>query len=301
MSKRVDSNLRVRLRWAAVIKRERFSVRFYRRVGLAAAAWCHHLPRVSVLPAMGRFAGKTAIVTGAAGGIGAATVERLLSEGASVALFDLSTSKVHDAAERLRSRGFKAASYICDVSSEESWAWAVAKTRADLGPIHVLVSNAANFDMSPAHELSRTSWDHQIAVNLTATLLGFKACLDDLKATRGSVVLVSSVHASLGFPGRAAYAASKAGLTGLGRQLAVEYAQAVRVNWVLPGPILTPAWDGRSPEDRIVTEQTTLEKRLGRPEEVAATIVFLASDDASYITAQGIVVDGGMTAWREGI
>jgi NAD(P)-dependent dehydrogenase (short-subunit alcohol dehydrogenase family) len=250
---------------------------------------------------MNRFAGKTAIVTGAAGGIGSATAERLLSEGAAVALFDLSGSKAHDTAERFRAKGYTARSYICDVASEESWAQAVSQARADLGRIHVLVSNAANFDMAPAHQLSRESWDRQLAINLTATFIGFKACLDDLQSTKGSVVLVSSVQAYLGFAGRPAYAASKAGLTGLGRQLAVEYGQSVRVNWVLPGPIFTPAWEGRSEEDKAVTEQTTVAKRLGKPEEIAATIAFLASNDASYITGQGIVVDGGMNIWREGV
>ena len=112
------------------------------------------------------------------------------------------------------------------------------------------------------------------------------------------MVITSSVHALVGLPGHPAYAASKGGLTALTRQLAVEYGPDVRVNCVLPGPILTPAWDGITDEDRARSVEQTVAGRFGRPDEVAAAIAFLASGDATYITGASLPVDGGWTIYK---
>ena len=249
-----------------------------------------------VTPA-GRFAGKTAIVTGAASGIGSATAERLAAEGAQLSLVDLA-GQVDDTAATLRADGAAAFPVQGDVAEEGTWQRAARLARSACGGVDVLISNAAVNYRLPVHELSRAQWDAQLAVNLTATFLGIQACLADLTERHGSVVVTSSVHALVGLPGNPAYAAAKGGLTALTRQLAAEYGPAVRVNAVLPGPILTPAWDGTGEEDRQRSIEQTAAKRFGTPAEVAAAIAFLASEDASYITGASLTVDGGWSIFK---
>jgi NAD(P)-dependent dehydrogenase (short-subunit alcohol dehydrogenase family) len=159
--------------------------------------------------------------------------------------------------------------------------------------VDVLVSNAFTVDVAPAHETSLASWERQLAVNLTGGFLGVRALLPDLRERRGAIVLISSVHAHKGIPGHPAYAAAKGALLSLSGQLAVEYGPEVRVNAVLPGPILTAAWDRVSQADRDRSVAETAAGRFGRPEEAAAAIAFLASPEASYITGSSLLVDGG--------
>ena len=247
----------------------------------------------------GRFAGKTAIVTGAAStsGIGYATAERLAAEGARLVLVDLD-GEVDDAAGQLRAGGATAFAVQGDVAEEDTWQRAARLARSARGGVDVLVSNAAVNHRLPLHELSRAQWDTQLAVNLTAAFLGVRACLADLIERQGSVVMTSSVHALFGLPGNPGYAAAKGGLTALTRQLAAEYGPAVRVNVVLPGPILTRAWDPVSEEDRQRSIEQTTAKRFGTPAEVAAAIAFLASADASYVTGASLTVDGGWSIFK---
>jgi glucose 1-dehydrogenase len=245
----------------------------------------------------GRFAGKTAIVTGGASDIGRATAGRLAAEGARLVLVDLA-AEVDDAAGRLRADGAAAFALQGDVSEEDTWQRVADLARSACGGVDVLVSNAAVNHRRPVHELSRAQWDTQLAVNLTAAFLGVRACLADLSERQGSVVVTSSVHALFGLPGNPGYAAAKGGLTALTRQLAAEYGPAVRFNAVLPGPILTRAWDGTSEEDRQRSIEQTVAKRFGTPAEVAAVIAFLASADASYVTGASLTVDGGWSIFK---
>lgn len=239
-----------------------------------------------------RFTDQVAVVTGAASGIGAATAARLAEEGAAVVLADVATERGEAVAAGIREAGGRATFVTADVSEQDAWD-RIAAAAHTYGPVGVLVSNAYTVEVVPAHEMSLASWERQLAVNLTGGFLGFRTLLPDLRERRGSVVLTSSVHAHKGIPGHPAYAASKGALLSLCGQLAVEYGPEVRVNAVLPGPILTAAWDRVPAEDRERSVAETAARRFGEPREVAAAIAFLAAGEASYITGSSLLVDGG--------
>ncbi|PUB25998.1 NAD(P)-dependent dehydrogenase (short-subunit alcohol dehydrogenase family) [Promicromonospora sp. AC04] len=245
--------------------------------------------------------GRTAVVTGSARGIGAATALRLAEEGAGVFLVDLSPT-VLDVRDELRAAGHRAAASVMDVSDESAWADAVVACRAEVGHPAILVNNAYATSIASLEDTPLSSWELQLRVTLTGAFLGTRALLPDLTASRhGSVVMVSSVHARFGLPGRAAYASAKAGMTGLARQLAAEYAPAVRVNSVLPGPVLTPHWDGVGEAERASAAAATALGRLGEASEVADAIAYLCSDRASFITGVELNVDGGWSITKDSV
>ena len=254
-------------------------------------------------PTSARFRGRVAVVTGAAAGIGAATAERLAREGGHVLVTDVDDEAGEQLASRLNSSGSieGCATYRhLDVTSGASWDALRGYVEQTRGRLDVLHSNAGRaVVVKPAHALSEQEWQAQIAVSLTGAWHGVRAFIDLLARARGSIVLTSSVHALIGLPGHPAYAAAKGALCALARQLAVEYGPRVRVNAVLPGPVLTKAWEGIPDEAREASARATVAGRLGDPAEVAAAVAFLASDDASFITGASLVVDGGWSVVRD--
>lgn len=247
---------------------------------------------------MKRFAEKTVVITGAASGIGAATARRFASEGAAVVLVDVDEAAGIRGQTALSDEGATARFVRCDVAEEADWQAVITET-AKLGRVDVLHSNAYVHRAGLPTALDPAAWDQVMAVNVKGLYFGVRAFLPDLRARHGSIITTSSVHALFGLPGYTAYAASKGALTAVTRQLAVELAPDVRVNCVLPGPIRTAAFE--PDEDMSETARATALNRLGAPEEVAAAVAFLASDDASFITGASLTVDGGWSVKKESL
>ena len=254
----------------------------------------------------GRLDGRIALVTAAASGIGAASATRLAAEGATVVLTDVADDQGRDLAARLAggTAGGAAGGAVyqhLDVGVDVDWALLRAFIDDRYGRLDIVHSNAAYVVDKAAHELTLDEWNAQLAVSLTGAWLMVRTFIDLLRAARGSIILTSSVLAQAGLPRRPAYAASKGALDSLARQLAVEYGPEVRVNTIRPGPIRTPVWDGDfySPGDEERSAAATAAGRLGKPEEVAAVVAFLASDDASYVTGATIPVDGGWSIVKD--
>jgi 3-oxoacyl-[acyl-carrier protein] reductase len=242
-----------------------------------------------------RFEGQTALVTGGARGIGAATASRLASEGAHVVVADFDEDAARETAERVGGRAVR-----CDVTSRVDVEAAVAAA-ADSGRLDVLVTCAGIIRDNLVHKLSDDDWEAVIATHLRGTFLAAQAAQAHMvEQQRGAMVLISSTSA-LGNRGQANYSAAKAGIQGLTKTLAIELGRfSVRVNCVAPGFIAT-AMTAQTAErvgvpfedfQAAVAEQTPL-RRVGQPEDVSGVIAFLCSDDAAYVTGQVIYVRGG--------
>ncbi|MGP4043222.1 SDR family NAD(P)-dependent oxidoreductase [Streptomyces sp. 2A115] len=240
-----------------------------------------------------RFTGRTALLTAAASGIGEATAHRLAAEGASVLVTDVDAKGAHRVAEEIRAGGGQARDRGLDATSPGEWAAAVEEVESWTGHLDVLHLNAGRNLPGAAHELDDAAWHDQLRLSLDSVFYGVRAAVPLLGAARGAVVITSSVHAALGFRGFPAYAAAKGGIGALVRQLAVEYGGRIRFNAVLPGAVVTGLWAQSSPEYRAETVARTPAGRLGTPEDIAAAVAFFASEDASFITGQNLLVDGG--------
>ena len=241
---------------------------------------------------MGRVDGKVVLISGGARNIGGASARLLVEEGAHVDIGDLLDEEGTALADELcRASGRDAARYVhLDVTSEEDWAAAVELTLAAYGRLDVLFNNAGIFNGGQLQRYRREQWQEMLDVNLTGAFLGMKAAADALIATGGgSIINTSSIEGLRGTPWAHGYVASKWGLRGLTKSAAMELApHGVRVNSLHPGRISTPATD-QMPEDLIPIPLG----RPGQPAEVAAMVLFLASDESSFTTGSEFVIDGG--------
>ena len=253
---------------------------------------------------MGRLAGRTAIVTGGAGGIGAATARLFCEEGARVALVDRDEGAIEAACAAIRASvlGAETLGIVVDLSNEAAAVEAVARTLAAFGGVDVLVNNAGVRSYEPLAEAKAETWRDIIAVNLLSYAYLSREALPRLRASgRGSIVNVSSTHAFNPRAGMGQYDVTKAGIVSMTRTLAFEEAEhGVRVNAVCPGATFTPfharraAALGRSQADIDREAETTcLMRRWAEPREIAYPILWLASDEASYITGAALMADGG--------
>ncbi len=246
---------------------------------------------------MGKLTGKKAIVTGASRGIGLAIATELAREGADVAI--LSTSVKEDLAAKLSSElGVQVKSYACNVADSETVQSVFKQIIADMGTVDILVNNAGITRDGLLMRMKDEDFDAVIATNLRSVFLCTRAVARTMMGNRsGHIVNVSSINALRGQAGQSNYAAAKAGVIGLTRTNAMELSsRGITVNAVAPGFIDTDMTAKLSPEVREKYAAQIPLGRLGQPEDVAKLVVFLASDDAKYITGQIIGVDGGLNA-----
>jgi 3-oxoacyl-[acyl-carrier protein] reductase len=243
-----------------------------------------------------RLAGKVAFVTGAAGGIGAATARRFAREGAVVAVNDARPGGLDAVAADIEAAGAKALVMTGDVVNRADCERMVHDVTTAFGRLDILINNAGINRDAMAHKMSEEQWDAVLDVNLKGTFLCAQAALPGMRERGWGRVINTSSIGSLRNVGQANYAASKAGVIGLTKTLALEYAKyGVTVNAIAPGPVMTAMLAGvpDAIKEKIIAQVPV--GRIAAPEEIAAVHVFLASDEAAFITGQVLFVDGGMS------
>jgi NAD(P)-dependent dehydrogenase (short-subunit alcohol dehydrogenase family) len=247
---------------------------------------------------MGRLDGQVAIVTGAGSGIGRATALLFASEGASVVHCDVSADATDATEHLLRAQHAKSTALAADIADEGTAPRLVRLAKERFGKLTIVMNNAGTGTNALTGDLPLAEWDRVHNVNVRAQFMLIKAALPELIAAGGgSIINVASVMAEATDYGLAAYCSSKAGVAGLTRTVALEYGKyGVRANYIMPGPIYTGMTKTNFDIENIrkVWEKKTALKRLGMPEDMAKVALFLASDDASYVTGAGILADGGL-------
>lgn len=238
--------------------------------------------------------GRTAVVTGAGSGIGRACAIRLAEDTAKVAIWDINLAGAEETAELIRAAGGTAIALNVDCSDKAAIHAAAATTRKELGPIAILVNNAGIAPFTPFLDTDDDLFDKVIRINLRGPWLVTKECLPDMLAAGwGRVINITSSSVQTGSPTQAHYVSSKGGMVGMTKALALEFAASgVTVNMVPPGFINTPMLRA-APIDAEAFAKSLPMKRMGQPEDIAAAIAYLASEEASYITGQTISTNGG--------
>lgn len=244
---------------------------------------------------MSKLQDKVAIITGGASGIGAAAASLFVSEGAKVVLVDLNEEKGKAFEAELKAKNAEALFIKANITSEEEVANIFKQTVDTFGKVDIVFNNAGIGRVRPSHELEYSEWRNTVNVDLDGVfLVAREAIREMLKIGGGTIVNTASMYGWVGSPGSAAYNAAKGGVINLTRSLALEYAeQNIRVNTLCPGFIDTPIIPEESKQ--ALAAATPL-KRLGNVEEMAKAVLFLASDDSSYMTGNSLTIDGGYTA-----
>ena len=253
---------------------------------------------------MARLDNKVAIITGASSGIGRATATLFAAEGAKVVVGARRAAELDSLVAEITAAGGKAVALAGDVRSEDYAKALVALAVEKFGKLDIAFNNAGTLGESgPSTQVSEAGWNEAIGINLTASFLGAKHQIAEMvKQGGGSVIFTSTfVGYSFAFPGVAAYAASKAGVIGLTQALAAEFGpQNVRVNAILPGAVDTAMYRdmNNTPESQSFITNLHALKRVAKPEELARSVLYLASDDSAFVTGTASLVDGGASITR---
>jgi NAD(P)-dependent dehydrogenase (short-subunit alcohol dehydrogenase family) len=247
-----------------------------------------------------RFQGRVAVITGSGSGLGRVLAHRFAAEGAAVVVADVVGQRAITVADEISEAGGKSLARTTDVTNAADVEAMVEATRETFGAVEILVNNAAKATDTDFLDVSEEAWDEDVAIALKGSFLCSQAVLPDMTENRSGVILnISSVNA-LAYFGNEAYSAAKAGILSLTRSLAVRYGPlGVRVNAIAPGTLKTPAWEQRRQKDPDVFERVARWYPLGRigdPQDVAGAVLFLASDEAAWISGVVLPVDGGLTA-----
>ena len=247
-----------------------------------------------------RVAGKVALVSGAARGIGAATAKLLAQEGAAVVLGDVLETEGRQTAAGIVAAGGQATFMPLDVTSAANWQQVIAAAVAAYGKLDVLVNNAGISGRAAVGETDVETWERVMEINGKGVFLGTKLAIPELrKAGGGSIINISSIYGIVGSETSAAYHASKGAVRIFTKAAAIQYAaEGIRVNSVHPGFVDSPmtAANHALPEVHNLRIRRTPLGRMGTPEDIAAGILYLASDESSFVTGSELVIDGGMTA-----